>query len=657
MIIRPRIFWQSVCLSVAFLTAGAAVQIGRNAAAYNIRVFRTLFSGWVPLFVVLFAIVGGALLLLVLSWTPAGTRLGRWLGVVESARSPWRIAGAAGFVLLLPVLPLIVVQPFFARFLDGAWTRLAILLWLSLAGMFVLKLGRGSLSWIKALGAAALGLAIFHNAVVNFAAVGNFPFSQAWSDVSRYYGASLFMAERIYGATVPQAVLHPAYHLMLVPPFLLGNAPIWVHRLWQVLLQVGLTAVLAALYLRRFGIRRPAQNWLAAGWAFLFLMQGPIQSHLLVCAIIVVAGAAPSRFWRTTVVVLLASIWAGLCRINWFPVPGMLAAVVYLHETPLEAPPRPARYLWRPALWLLLGTAAAFASNLLFMRWSGNGNSGNFVSSLNSDLLWYRLLPNSSYAPGILPEILLASLPMILLIVSALRLARGAFHPLRLTLLFAGLAVLFAGGLVVSSKIGGGHGLHNLDAYLVMLMLVSAYQCTGRAVPERGRVQALGPGAVGLVVLAIAIPAWFSIKHTPKPTSWDTAHAAQLIQEIKSLAEAAVSRGGEVLFLSERQLIAFYDIQVPLVPEYEQDFLMEMVMSHSRPYLDRFQADLRARRFDLIVAFPQGDRFAGSGQPFSEENNYWVTEVSVPLLCNYEWVIASQEFQLASYVPRDEPCE
>ena len=48
-------------------------------------------------------------------------------------------------------------------------------------------------------------------------------------------------------------------------------------------------------------------------------------------------------------------------------------------------------------------------------------------------------------------------------------------HLLRLGLIFAALLVLFAGGLVVSMKIGGGVDIHNLDAYLSLLLIVTVY--------------------------------------------------------------------------------------------------------------------------------------------------------------------------------------
>ena len=37
------------------------------------------------------------------------------------------------------------------------------------------------------------------------------------------------------------------------------------------------------------------------------------------------------------------------------------------------------------------------------------------------------------------------------------------------------LLIFFAGGIVVSVKIGGGSNLHNMDAFLVFLLVAAVY--------------------------------------------------------------------------------------------------------------------------------------------------------------------------------------
>ena len=55
--------------------------------------------------------------------------------------------------------------------------------------------------------------------------------------------------------------------------------------------------------------------------------------------------------------------------------------------------------------------------------------------------------------------------------------------------------MFFGGGLAVSVKIGGGTNLHNLDAYMVLLLVATAELGFGRFAPPKG-----GKAAKPLVV-------------------------------------------------------------------------------------------------------------------------------------------------------------
>jgi hypothetical protein len=98
-------------------------------------------------------------------------------------------------------------------------------------------------------------------------------------------------------------------------------------------------------------------------------------------------------------------------------------------------------------------------------------------------------------------------------------------------------------------------------------------------------------------------------------------------------------------------------VNIPLVPEYEQDFLMEMVMSHNRSYLNQFQEDLRTQRFTAIVLDAQNVHLYGRTHTFGEENDLWVQDVSIPLLCYYEIPQAFNGLSTVVYVPRSQPCK
>jgi hypothetical protein len=656
---RSRMFWQFISFAVSVFALGMMIQIANHAAADDIRIFRSIFSMWTWLFFGFFVLGASALAFLIILMFPLGQNIITTFEKVSSLHPIWRTVGILGFVGLSPTFSLIVLQPAYIQFLDGSWVRAGIVFFLSLVGMILLKLGRKELHWSAALGLAALTQAAAYNIVTNFSLVSNYPFSLSWSEISRYYGASLFFAERLYGIKLPLSVLHPAWHILLTPPFLLGNLPIWVHRLWQAFLQVALAIALSLAFVKRLNLNKTAMVWGVAGWAFLFLMQGPILIHLLVSALIVVLWFSSVKFWRTMIVVILASIWAGLCRINWFLMPGMLAAILYLLEIRLESSKRWPTYLWKPAIWLILGTSIALISNILYTRWSGNGIVGNFSSSLASDLLWYRLLPNPTLHNGILAGLLLVSAPMFMMLFLVLLQEWRNFHLLRLSSIFSILAIFCLGGIVVSIKIGGGSDLHNMDAYLILLMLVSGYFFFKRVTPDRPFEMTTSYHTMIVFIFALLVPIWIVIQTKTAFITWDKGQANQVIQTIQQNVETATGQGKQVLFISQRHLLTFGYLNAPLVPEYEKDLLMEMVMSHNRPYLDQFQADLRSQRFGVIIDNPQAILIFTYGRwhNFGDENNVWVTEVTTPLLCYYEPATTFQTFDITIYVPRPQPCE
>ena len=98
----------------------------------------------------------------------------------------------------------------------------------------------------------------------------------------------------------------------------------------------------------------------------------------------------------------------------------------------------------------------------------------------------------------------------------SLYLRAGNVHPLRSILCLAMLVILLAGGAVASVKIGGGNNLHNMDAYLVLLLVLGAYVVTGQVAAE-ARPQAPKIHWVWLVLLLCT------------PTLWMMANASHFV--------------------------------------------------------------------------------------------------------------------------------
>lgn len=539
-----------------------------------------------------------------------------------------------------------------------------VFLWAALIQTAGLKLLRKSLAWHVAFVGLVLAQGILFQVYGFLPIVSSDSFSIGYSEAGRHYYASLFFSKTLYGISLPLPFLHPSRYLLLSLPFLIDGLPLWAHRLWQSILWIGLTSASSILLARRMTLN----GWMmafTAAWAFLYFLQGAVYYHLQVCVILILIGVSTQKPWRSLTFVILASLWAGISRVNWFPVPAMLAITMYLLETPLAG--KGWRYWVTPFVWGASGLAAALASQFAYIQISGNADLSAFGSSFTSDLLWNRLLPNETFPMGILPGIFLVTAPIGLMFYQMACGKTFHVHPLRWLALSAMLFILFVGGAVVSTKIGGGGDLHNMDAFMVMLSVVVTSFWAGRACPERSRMVSAEKeakpvwGRVGWGVMSavLLVPMIAALPKIGFLHSYDRSIAEQDIQKIQETIADVAADGGAVLFVTERQLITFGDLQgIPLVPEYEQVELMEMAMSRNRAYLEQYYADLHDRRFALIIAEDQKFTEQKKGA-FVEENVAWVRYVGAPLLCNYKPVVSltSNNIQIFEPRPKESNCK
>jgi hypothetical protein len=648
-LVKTRLFLAATFL----LSSAAAGQIGARLVNHLSLVTSLRWASGFGL-AALCALASLALLFATLgrAWPRYETVWGRGLGALTRLG----ILNLPGFLLTGVLFAFLLLGPL-GGYLKGFPVRLGFFWLAAWSGAVFMKAASPGRSWWAAVIGAGVWIGACYQVASFIPDVSTYPFSLGWSEASRYYYASLFFSRRIYGVQIPPSVLHPSRYLLQSIPFLLPGLPLWFHRLWQAILWVFMPCLTVFLLGKRLKVRGQsgqsgrAQWLLFYAWAFLFLFQGPVYYHLLVCAAIVLWGLDTQRFWRSLAIVALASAWAGISRINWFPLPGLLAASLYILENPL--PPfmtrrfdgqaslarigqdarRSLAYFVKPVLWTLAGTLVAFAAQAGYIVWSGQP-AGMFTSSLSSTLLWYRLFPNSTYHLGILLAVLLAAGPLVALSYLKLR----QIHPFRLLALGAILCVFLVGGIVVSAKIGGGSNLHNLDAFLVLLLVIGSYAYFGELALEgevRGlpRLQGVSPWLLSLVLL---VPALYAVSGGGPIALPDRNEAQGALGELNQMVHAAVAQGGEVLFISQRHLLTFgYLSGVPLVDDYEDVFLMEMVMADNQDYLNRFYTDIDHRRFSLIISDPIKDTLKGSEYSFGEENDAWVRLVSRPVLDTY----------------------
>jgi hypothetical protein len=649
------LFWRIIFLITSIFSIACMIQIVGVAKAYQIDI---LHSMWIFLISVIGVVIAAGITVFLILFTPVKVHVIELPEKIMEFPNGWRIPAICLFIVILPVYSLITLNPYLGRYYAaGQWTHLALFWWIAIFGMVCLKSFKKNISWTSALWVGALIMAVIAASVRLFITVTNFPFALSWSEAARFYGASLLFSKQIYGMKVPLGILHPTWHFLLAVPFALGKLPIWAHRLWWAILQIGLGISVSWVVAKRFTAGKRALTWIAAGWVFIFLVPRPILVHLLFCTLIVVWGVRTNRFWWTTIIVIASSIWAGLSRINWFPVPGIIAAVLYLIEIQIRKSEELLAYLWKPVLWVLGGSAIAYVSNLVYISLTGNGVGGNFISSLNSALLWYRLLPNPTSQQGILLDLVILAGPLILALIICGKFWIHSLHPLRLAGIFTSLGVLLAGGLIVSVKIGGGSDLHNLDAFLILLTLVAGYFLFDNYHPDKPFDKPAILRKAWLTALILFTPVWMILRMNSTMFVWDIPKTEQTLQLIKNTVEGISNQDGEILFISQRQLLALQMIKAKLVPDYEQDFLMEMVMSHNQSYLDQFHQDLRTQKFNAIVLDAQNVHQYGSSRAYGEENDLWVLEVTNPLLCYYEVPPAFSALSIVVYTPRSQPCK
>jgi hypothetical protein len=639
-------FWRSVLTLATILPFLAIWDLLR--LAHELDVVLLSSKAWMGALSVLWIGGGAALLTLASTCFPTPERT---LSLLEfPARLRW--LGYLLVVLSLTGYTIVFTLRASRDLLGGlGWMRFLIFWMFSLLGTYGLKAIKTNISWLASLLIVIIFQTSLHLLVTQLSNVTSYPFAMGWSETSRYYYPSLFLSKEIFGTRLPWPILHPSLHLLLVPPYLI-NAPLWFHRFWQVFLRFALLGLTAQVLIRRLSINDRVFRWLLWIWMVLYLFQGPVYFHLTVPLILMLWGYSTQNDRRTWIFLILASIWSGLSRINWYPMPGLLASVLFLLEVPYQGK-KFWRYLLKPALWMAVGFGIAFASQRAYIALSGVPNPEFFYTSLTSNLLWNRLFPNASYSVGVLPAALIASLPMWIAIFLALRQRRTDFHPLRLGLIFAALLVLFVGGLVVSMKIGGGVDIHNLDAYLSMLLIVTAYLVFRKYAPETDENLTVFTFRWGLTALLIAVPTWFLLGSNVGFKSYDAVRTQSVLEALQARVNAVNAQGSEILFITQRHLVSMHMLNgVTMIPEYEREELMEMAMGDNQDYLQTFQADMETQRFAAIIVDPLSYRLLGQNYPFGEENNAWVRRVMKPILCNYQEDAIFPADQIAIYVPQ-----
>jgi hypothetical protein len=275
-----------------------------------------------------------------------------------------------------------------------------------------------------------------------------------------------------------------------------------------------------------------------------------------------------------------------------------------------------------------------------------------YGTALSQPLLWYRLLPSATNPLGVLPALVMAVGPLLGLLAWAV--VRRALPWDRWVCLgsAAVLAAFLGVGLVASVKIGGGSNLHNLDMFLISLVLLAAMALMRLRSKANLRVGTLPEARQVLLVLCVAVPAWLTVRQGGPLVLPARANVEQALKQAREAIQAAADEGA-VLFLDQRQLLTFGQIRgVPLEMDYELKDVVNQAMAANVAFLDGFYQDLAAHRFVLIVSPPVEQEYRGRSHPFGEEDDAQVRYLYLPLLQYYEPALVLDEVDIWLLRPR-----
>jgi hypothetical protein len=591
---------------------------------------------------------------------------------------------------------------------------LRILIWIIMVClMTILASSRDQLSGWNEFLASLIVTASAFSIAASLKYVNGYPFSLGWSEGNRLWDYSVMFGKDLYIYPADKDIpvfLDTGRRLVGSLPFLFPGVTITMARLW-----IGLTLIIPYLLLGIALFRAAARDkvlWLLLVlWTFLFLKQGPIHAPLVLsAALVALAWRAP--LWYAIPLLLSAGYLTDTSRFTWVFAPGIW--VVMLEFSAAAFVPRADRQavsaIWKRAV--IVGVLGIFGG-LVFPTIAqttvssltppaeaqaptvteqppsaatpapdynsefANLSYFDFVVKLVKDqpLLWYRLLPNSTYSNGILLSLLIAITPLLIILIYLSGKKIWLLTKLQRLSLILPLLAFLAVGLVASTKIGGGGDLHNMDMFLIGLLF------TGAVAWQNGggdwiQNDMMIPAVMKIVIVVLLVNSSIGpllemrsyrfgedsyrlkiLSDAPREIDLGMLPTQPEIDSALGTIQAEVDKAklkGEVLFMDQRQLLTFGHItNVPFVPDYEKKLLMNQAMSENSVYFDAFYADLAAQRFSLIVTEPLRTPIKDSSFQFGEENNAWVQWVAIPVLCYYEPVETIRTVNVQLLVPNE----
>jgi hypothetical protein len=677
-------------LSTAFLLIGACVEFFQIASGSG-KAIGAFSPTWFVLFSVFVLLCLALFVTLILFQRGNLSSVSMRLISYRNKMNFWRWV----FAILALAFPVWFLQyTMWGIVFHGIFIRS--LIWIVVVFVFASLVSQGNtlMGWKEILGALVLTASIFSIAI-SLQDVTNYPFSLGWSEGNRLWDYSTLFGRSLYNYPPDRNIyvlLDSGRLLVGGLPFLIPGLTIEMARLW-----IGLTMIIPYFLIGIAAFRSLSGGnriWLfIVLWIFLFLKQGPIHAPLVLCAALTIL-VWRRNLWISIPLIILAGYFAQMSRFTWMFAPGIWIGMLELSGASLRNG-KLATSQWVRAI--ALGFAGVFGGYLLpkitplFERNINLENigeqitsSGNTAGSIAGEvsrqpLLWYRLLPNSTYGNGILLGLLIAVAPLLIILFWLVFTKKWLLNVWQKLAIVVSLLAFLVVGLIASTKIGGGGDLHNMDMFLIGLAFAAilAWYNGGREAVLNAK--ALPVWMKIVIIAALILPAigpWRQMRShqyaerasalvvltdAPDEKSLDLLPTKEKINKaLKKIQDEVAIDGqmGEVLFLDQRQLLTFgYVTEVALVPEYEKKVLMNEALSANAGYFQSFYKDLAAHRFSLIISERLFTPIKDSSFQFGEENNAWVTWVANPLLCYYEEKTTLKDVGVQLLVPKSGPLD
>jgi hypothetical protein len=585
-----------------------------------------------------------------------------------------------GLVFLLFLTPIfhryLVTPETYILYADIRFAILLVALW---GAAYLISNGSTQLVSQESLG-LALGVLIFTSFLARSSLlIIDYPFSLSWSEGNRFYDYSLMFGQSLYeyDGYIVNPYDSPGRYGLWGILFLWQGLPIWTHRLWNLILHTLPVLLFSTLLTRK--LEPPAVRYGMLLWISLFLtLLAPLHPPFIIVSVVMVAFAFDKSSITRGISAVVAGCYVAFSRFTWAFAPGAIGVLIDLL---LYYPSRQGSRLRRlvPTIVImilgvlpgLLSNLGTFQSTILSTLYDLSPNPGMVQSIVESEsltaqqpLLWYRLLPNDTLGIGVLFLALYYTLPILLILAWLMFSDRWRLDWVQKVAVWGVIIGFFSFGLLISTKIGGGGDLHNLDMYLITLFVVVVFGIMLQT-NNSGEIR-LPVWVMGMILFLIFLPTYLFTPFHPNarynyrldlPGDYQVAETLAKVQRnVKKYAGL-----GDVLFMDQRQLVTFgYIPDVAFIPEYEKKYLMDQAMANNAKYFRSYYKDLAGKRFSLIVTEPlRAELKEETVGSFTEENNAWVYWVSSPTLCFYESIYLSKRTNLQLLVPKQDPigCE